>query len=131
METINTRISLLIQKLGIKKTAFAECIGISQAFVSQLCAGVRDPSERTIADICAKYHVSEQWLRTGEGDMFPPMTRSQEIASFVSNVMAGSPDSDQSVVLSFLLKWTVEDWEAVAGILRRHGLAPEKEEPNP
>lgn len=133
MEGIGPRIATLIREIGSTKTAFAESLGISQAFVSQICSGSRAPSERTILDICKKYHVSEQWLRTGDGEMIPPMTREQEIASYTDALLSDSPDSLRSIVISYLMKWDVEDWEAVAKILKKHGLPQIKdaEEPAP
>ena len=131
MEGIGQRIANLIREIGSTKTAFAENLGISQAFVSQICSGSRAPSERTILDICKKYHVSEKWLRTGDGEMMPPMTREQEIASYSDALLSDSPDSLRSIVISYLMKWDVEDWEAVAKILKKHGLPQIKDEEEP
>ena len=69
MQTFQDRLRSLIDALGITKTKFAEDLHVSSAFVSMLCSGKSLPSDRTIADICRKYNVSETWLRTGEGEM--------------------------------------------------------------
>lgn len=69
---MNERIKLLIQMLNISKTKFAEKLNISQAFVSQMCSGAREPSERTIQDICRVFGVCEKWLREGVGPMYAP-----------------------------------------------------------
>lgn len=70
MDAINERIGRCIEALGIKKTHFANQLNVSQAFVSQLTKGTSSPSDRTIADICREFNVSETWLRTGDGEMF-------------------------------------------------------------
>lgn len=70
MNEFSERLSSIISELKLKKTAVADRLNVSQAFVSQLCSGVKQPSERTILDICEKFNVNEEWLRTGEGDMF-------------------------------------------------------------
>ena len=72
MQTFQDRLRSLIDTLGITKTKFAEDLHVSSAFVSMLCSGKSLPSDRTIADICRKYNVSETWLRTGEGEMGSP-----------------------------------------------------------
>lgn len=72
MPTINDRIVELIDALGIKKIHFAEKLGISTAYASQLCSGVRKPSDRTITDICREFHVRREWLENGEGPMKLP-----------------------------------------------------------
>lgn len=82
-ETIGMRIGEVIKALGIKKVRFAEQIKVDQSYITQLVNGKRNPSDRTIADICREFHVNEDWLRTGEGEMFIQLTRDQEIAAFV------------------------------------------------
>ena len=72
MPTINDRIVELIDEFGIKKIQFAEKLGISTAYVSQLCSGVRTPSDRTISDICREFNIRREWLETGEGPMRLP-----------------------------------------------------------
>ena len=66
------RIGLVVDKSGLTKTAFAKRINISQPFLSQLCSGYSNPSDRTISDICREFRVNEKWLRTGEGPMYLP-----------------------------------------------------------
>ena len=63
----------MIELRGVKdskltKTAFAEKINVSQSFISRLVSGEKVPSDRTIADICREFNISELWLRTGEGE---------------------------------------------------------------
>ena len=72
METINTRIAALIRESGKTKTEWAGRLNVTPQFMSSLCNGKKSPSDRTIADICREFHVSEAWLRTGEGEMFVP-----------------------------------------------------------
>lgn len=72
MTTINDRIVELIEALGLKKIEFAEKLGISSAYVSQLCSGVRTPSDRTLADISREFNVPLKWLKDGEGPMRLP-----------------------------------------------------------
>lgn len=70
MNTINERIAQCIATTGLTKTAFAQKIGLTQAYVSALSTGRKVPSDRTIADICREFNVNEAWLRSGEGEMF-------------------------------------------------------------
>lgn len=134
MDTINIRICDLIRDLGITKTAFAEKIHVTPQFVSSLCSGVKIPSDRTIMDICREFRCSEQWLRYGTGEMFPPRTRSQEIADIAADLLSDEPESTRSVVISYLMRWDADDWSAVTNILRKHGTpqlpTDKKTEPN-
>ena len=120
MDKIHERISLLIKELNIKKVEFAKKLGVSQPFVSEMCSGIKKPSDRTIADICRIFRVSEQWLRTGEGPMYVQHTRAEKIAGFLAEVMADTPESIRSVVVSCLADFDVDDWQAIDRIYRKY-----------
>lgn len=95
MDSINNRIVELIDSLNIKKGEFSEKIHISQAFVSQICSGVRQPSDRTISDICRVFGVRRQWLEEGVGPMRQPETEDDEI---VDAVLAGEDEFVKAVI---------------------------------
>ena len=56
-------------KRGYSMTEVAKLIGITDSAYSRLEKGVNNPSDRTIMLFCQKLHISETWLRTGEGEM--------------------------------------------------------------
>ena len=109
MSSLNNRISRLIESLGIKKTTFAEKLNVSQAFVSQLCSGVSQPSDRTIADICREFNVNEDWLRTGEGEMFLRRSRNEELAAFMGDLLRDAPDFRHRLI-TVLSRLSTEEW---------------------
>lgn len=93
MENIGSRIAQIISAVGMTKTKFAQELALQQPYVSQLCAGIRQPSDRTIKDICRVFGVSESWLRTGDGEMFAPLNRDVQLAEFFGDVLHGeTPD---------------------------------------
>lgn len=118
MNGFSERISAVISDLGMKKTAFAERLNVSQAFISQLCSGVKQPSDRTISDICREFNVSEEWLRTGEGEMFQPKSRNEELFEFAAKVAEGDPGSIQAQLLAVMSHLTDEQWEVLAQVAR-------------
>ena len=113
MNRLNERIDYLIKSLGMKKTAFAEKLNVSQAFVSQLCSGVKEPRETAIQDICTKFNVNEDWLRTGNGEMFIELTRDEQIESFVGDVLKSEEDSFKKKFISMLSALDESDWEVL------------------
>ena len=82
MNSISERIAQCIDSSRLTKTAFAQRIGLTQAYISALSIGRKVPSDRTIADICREFNVNEKWLRTGEGEMFrkPPGTLADRLS---------------------------------------------------
>ncbi len=117
MNHLNERINYLIKSLGMKKTAFAEKLNVSQAFVSQLCSGVKQPSERTIQDICTKFNVNEEWLRTGEGEIFIRLSRNDEISKFVGELMKEEEDSFKNRLIAGLAALDDTGWDVLETFL--------------
>ena len=131
---MNERIKQLRKYLGLNQTDFGSRIGIKQTSIANYESGTRVPLDTVVASICREFGVSEQWLRTGTGEMFPPRTRAQEIADFAADLLAEEPESTRSVVISYLMRWDADDWAAVTNIIRKHGTpqvnTDKKTEPN-
>lgn len=106
------RILLVIQHHNITKAKFAERLNISQAYVSQMCSGIREPSDRTILDICREFGVNEVWLRTGEGEPFQKISRQEEIMRFAVQTYK-SDDEFRKAFVAMLAKLDPEDWQAL------------------
>lgn len=102
MREMNERISAIIEASGIKKTVFADRLNVSQAFVSQLCSGVKQPSDRTIADICREFNVNENWLRTGEGEMFKPKPPEDEVGYYVEELLENEDNPLYRVIIEMM-----------------------------
>ena len=110
METIAERISWLISDKGYTKTAFAKKINISQPHISKIALGESVPSDRTIADICRKFNVNENWLRTGRGDPYIQLSRDEELAQFFGDVMKGEDPDFRRRLLSVMSRLTTDEW---------------------
>ena len=79
------RIKALRKSLGLTQKDFGERIGVQANTITSYESGVRTPNNSMILAICREYGVSEDWLRTGEGEMKQKLTRNQEIAEFMSS----------------------------------------------
>jgi transcriptional regulator with XRE-family HTH domain len=69
----NERITELIAVLksqGIKQKILAERIGVTEAAISAWRSGRRNITDQSIKAICREFNVNEEWIRTGEGEMF-------------------------------------------------------------
>lgn len=103
LSSINERIAYLIDASGLTKTAFANRVNLSQPFISGICSGTKSPSDRTISDICREFGVSQTWLQTGEGEMFLPRSKNEELALMVADLMAETDDSFRKRFVSAFL----------------------------
>lgn len=119
MKEMNERISAIIEASGIKKSVFADRLNVSQAFVSQLCSGVKQPSDRTIADICREFDVNETWLRTGEGEMFIQRTRNQQITDFLGDLIKEEDGTFKKRLIEAMSKLGKKDWEDIERLVNK------------
>lgn len=70
--SIGERIRKARRTLDLTQAEFASRIKSTQNTVTRYETGDRTPSASVITLICREFDVSEEWLRTGEGEMFIP-----------------------------------------------------------
>lgn len=63
------RIKQLRKSLKLTQNEFGEKIGMVGSAITKYEKGERSLSNAVIQSICREFHVREEWLRTGEGDM--------------------------------------------------------------
>lgn len=95
---MKNRISTVIREAQITKTEFAKRLNVSQAFVSQMCSGAANPSDRTISDICRIFDIQEDWLRYGLEPMRAAKSKEEEIAELVGHALNGSNEFKKAVI---------------------------------
>lgn len=93
---MNSRIKELRKKLGLSQTEFGARLGIKQTTVAGYETGGRTPIDAVISLICREFHVNEEWLRTGEGEMFQLVD--DKLSAYVSEIT----DSDDYLIQSFI-----------------------------
>lgn len=69
---MKNRIKNLRKELDLTQQEFADKIGISRGNIGAYEVGKNIPSDAVISLICREFNVREEWLRTGEGEMFGP-----------------------------------------------------------
>lgn len=118
MGTISERIAFLIKDQHETRTSFAEKINLSQPFVSGLCSGAKQPSDRTISDICRVFGVSEAWLRDGVGEMYVRRSANEELAILVNDLMSDADESFRKRFVTALLELPPEFWPDFEAFLK-------------
>ena len=108
METISERISWCISDSGLTKTAFAERLNVSQPFISKLASGVSTPSDRTIADICREFGISEEWLRTGSGEPHIARDKDENFIRICEEINLSDDDLIKRIIRAY---WMLEEEE--------------------
>ena len=110
---MNTRIKQLRLSLGLNQADFGARIGVTQGSVTNYESGTRVPLDAIITSICREFGVSETWLRTGEGDMYVPRTRLEEITQRVAELAGESPNPFREKLILALLRIPSEKWPLI------------------
>lgn len=106
---MNERIKKLRKALGLTQQKFADEIGVKQNTVAQYEIGRNPPTDTVITLMRRAFDVNEEWLRTGEGEMFIRLSRDEELAAFFGDLLAGEPDFKQRL-LSVLARLSEDEW---------------------
>ena len=85
------RLKELRKSLKMTQEQFADNLKLSRNYIAQIELGSKTPSDRTVADICRVYHVSEEWFRTGQGDMYADLPESGTAAIVADLLEEDSP----------------------------------------
>ena len=110
---MNERLKKLRKTLELTQQEFANKIGIARGNIGAYEVGKNAPSDAVISLICKQFNVDENWLRTGEGEMFIKQTRDEQIASFIGTIQSNEDDSFKKRFVSMLSALDESDWEVL------------------
>lgn len=119
MNNTQNRIKEVRKAAGLTQTEFGERIGIKGNTITCYEKGIREPSEAIILAICREFNVREQWLRTGEGEMFVPQKREDEVAQFFGQLIKVDSDDLRFRIVHALAKLNADDWERLDVLLKK------------
>lgn len=111
------RLKKLRKTLDLTQQAFADRIGMKQNTIAQYEMGRTIPSNAIIFSICREFNVNENWLRTGEGDMFMEMSRDEQIEKFIGDLLHGEEDSFKRRLISGLAALDENGWKVLEDFL--------------
>ncbi|MBE6012119.1 MAG: helix-turn-helix transcriptional regulator [Lachnospiraceae bacterium] len=67
---MHERLKLIRKKLGLTQEEFGNRIGVKRNTIATYEIGRNEPIDAIIFSICRIFSVNENWLRTGQGNMF-------------------------------------------------------------
>lgn len=91
---IGERIKKLRKHLDLTQQKFGERLGIKGNTVAQYELGRNEPIDAVLSLICREFSVNENWLRTGEGEMFEELTEQQKLMKYTGLLLK---DKDSAI----------------------------------
>lgn len=79
--SIYDRVKVVRKACKLTQSEFGERLGVSRDVIGNIEYSRVEPSELILRQICASFNISENWLRTGEGDMRAPVSSIDALAN--------------------------------------------------
>lgn len=107
MAEANNRFKELRKACQKTQEAFGDILGITREGVASIEAGRRKVTDKHIKFLCIEpingKYVNEEWLRTGEGNMFIELPEEEETAALVSDLLeAGKNNPFYEIILEIM-----------------------------
>lgn len=102
------RLKQLRKELNLNQQEFAEKIGINRGTLANYEVGRNEPIDAVVKLICDRFHVNEEWLRTGKGEMFTALSKEDEIMELIEQSMSEESGEIKRRFATAIMKLTPE-----------------------
>lgn len=106
--------------LDMTQQSFADKIGMKQNTIAQYEMGRTNPSDAIVFSICREFGVNENWLRTGEGEMFEQLTEQQKLLKYTGLLLKDKDSIVANAIQALIITYEQLDdvgkaaWEKIA-----------------
>lgn len=84
---MNDRIKEIRKSLGLTLEKFGERLGVTKTTISRIENGINNVTEQMRKSICREFNINEDWLQTGEGEMY--RKSNDDISQIIDEIMKG------------------------------------------
>lgn len=105
------RIKQIRKQFNLSQAEFGQKVGVKGNTIGNYEIGLRAPSDAVIFSICREFGVSEEWLRTGQGEMFVQISPDEELDYILGQIGAGT---DETIVRIIRAYWKLDEKEKAA-----------------
>lgn len=105
---MNERIKKLRQELGLSQDEFGRRLGVTRGAITNIELNKVDPKPLFVDLICREFGVSEEWLRTGTGEMWAPVDADQELQDIFAEITFSGDELITRIIKSY---WRLSDSE--------------------
>lgn len=103
---MQNRIKSLRKKLNLTQEEFGKRLGMKKNSISQIENGINSLTEQLLVSICREFGVNENWLRTGDGEMFADVPVEDEYFKAATQI---SKSGDKFAMQAIIEYWKLDD----------------------
>lgn len=104
--SIGERIRALRKHLNMNQNDLGNKIGLASNTITNYETGRRNPSNQVLELICREFNVSENWLRTGEGQMFVELPIEDEFFKAASQISKADDKLGMQILIEY---WKLDE----------------------
>lgn len=104
--TIGERIKDARKQKGLTQAALAEKVTLKRNTIANYEIGIIEPSARSLSDIADVLGLNEEWLKTGNGDMYKKLGPDEELDLIFQKVLAGEDPTIKAIIKVY---WSMPD----------------------
>lgn len=103
--TENDRVAIIRKKQNMTMEKFGKILGVTRTAICNIENGNRSLTTQMMVSICREFNVNEEWLRTGEGDMFIQFPEEDEYMKAATSL---SKDNDKDAMDAVIKYWKLD-----------------------
>ncbi len=103
--TENERVKKVRTELGMTMEKFGERLGVTKVAISNIEKGHRSVTDQMRKAICREFDVREEWLRTGEGEMFEQLTEQEKIMKYTGLLLKDKDSAVASAIQALIVTY--------------------------
>lgn len=115
-DKVKERLLQIRKEQNLTQDEFAEKLGLSKNYIWQIEKGERNPSDRTIKDVCRTFRVNYDWLVDGIGEMY--QDDDGDAQAIIDSVLQGENEFARKTLLAFA-KMSEEQWELIKDLVNQ------------
>lgn len=112
---MNRRIAQIRKSAEMTQDSFAEKLGLTKNFISLVETGKREPSDRTLKDICREFNISYLWLTKGIEPMYQELDASS--MARIDSIMTGENEFAKNLFIEFA-KLDESEWMLLEKLIK-------------
>lgn len=105
LEQYGERMRTIRIALGLSQQEFANKLNLKRNSVAMIETKKRNPSIRTISDVCRIFNVDPIWMETGDGAMFASKSEDVEeleLDGYLGDISGGDDEFIRNFIMTYM-----------------------------
>lgn len=113
---MNTRLKQIRKEQHLTQAEFGKRIGLKGNYIYILESATQPITDNVVTNVCREFGIREEWLRTGNGEMYRTNSQSAAAIEWAAAQLSGE-DSFQKRFLEALSRLPVEHWDIIENLV--------------